>query len=140
MKGVAIDGINLNNLRYADDTALVHFCPTDLQELLNAVNKAGKPYGMEMNIIKPKALVVSKTTPTPQINTTLEGKPVQQTYKMIYLGSFKTVDGKCEKEIKRIELARSAFEKMPKVLPSRTINIQTRKKSITVLHMVNITV
>ena len=31
---------------------------------------------------------------------------------MIYLGSLKSKDGKCEKEIKRIELARSAFEKM----------------------------
>ena len=59
---------------------------------------------------------------------------------MIYLGLLKTKDGKCEKEIKRrIELARDAFEKMSKVLTSRTINIQTRKKSITVLHMVNIT-
>ena len=49
---------------------------------------------------------------------------------MIYLGSHKTEDGKCEKEIKRrIELARSASEKMSKVLTSRTINIQTRKRA-----------
>ena len=78
MKWVTIDGINLNNLRYADDTALLCFCPTDLQELLNAVNKAGKPYGMEMNTIKSKAMVISKITPTPKINITLQGKPVQQ--------------------------------------------------------------
>ena len=76
LKGVTIGGINLNNLRYADDTQLLCFCPTDLQELLNAVNKAGKPYSMEMNITKTKAMVVSKTTPTPKINITLEGKPV----------------------------------------------------------------
>ena len=44
MKGVTIGGINLNNLRYADDTALLCFCSIDLQEVLNAVNKAGKPY------------------------------------------------------------------------------------------------
>ena len=116
-KGVTISDIKLNNLRYADVTALLCFCPTDLQELLNAVNKAGKPYRMEMNIIKHKAMVVSKTTQTPKINITLEGKPIQQTDKMIYLGSFKTKDGKCETEIKRrIELAISAFEKMSMVL------------------------
>ena len=57
--------------RYADDTTLLCFCATDLQELLNAVNKAGKPYGMEMNIIITKAMVVRKTTPTPKINITL---------------------------------------------------------------------
>ena len=48
---------------------------------------------------------------------------------MIYLGSLKTKDGKCEKEIKRIELARSAFEKMSKVLTLRAINIQIRKRA-----------
>ena len=100
MKGVTVGGIKLNNLRYADDTALLCFCPTDLQELLNEIIKAGKSYRMEMNIIKTKAMVVTKTTPTPKMNITLEGKPVQQTDKMIYLGSLKTKDGKCEKEIK----------------------------------------
>ena len=67
MKGVTIGCINLNSLRYADDTALLCFCLNDLKELLNAVNKAGKPYGMEMSIIKTKVMVVSKTTPTPKI-------------------------------------------------------------------------
>ena len=100
MKGVTLGGIKLNNLRHADDTALLCFCPTDLQYLLNAVNKTGKPCRMEMNIIKTKAMVVSKTTSIPKINITLEGKLVQQTGKMIYLGLLKTKDGKCEKEIK----------------------------------------
>ena len=140
MKGVIIVGMKLNNLRYAYDTVLLCFCPTDLQELLNAVNKAGKPYGMEMNIIKTKAMVVSKTTPTPKIDIALEGKPVQQTDKMIYLGSLKTEYGKCENEIRRrIELARSAFEKNVKGTNFKNYQHTNKKKSITVLHMVNIT-
>ena len=57
-------------------------------------------------------MVVSKTISMSKINIALEGKPVQQIDKMIYLGSRKTEDGKYEKEIKRrIELVRSAFEK-----------------------------
>ena len=43
MKGVTLGGINLNNLGYVDDTALLCFCPNDLQKLIHAVNKAGKP-------------------------------------------------------------------------------------------------
>ena len=140
MKGVTIGGINLNNLRYADDTALLCFCPTDLQKLLNAVTKASKPYGKEMNIIKTKAMVISKTTSTPKINITLEGKPIQQTDKMIYLGSLKTEDGKCEKEIKRrTESARSAFEKNVKGTNIKKYQHTNKKKSITVLCMVNVT-
>ena len=95
---------------------------------------------MEMNIIKTKAMVISKTTPTPRSNITLEGKPVQQTGKMIYLGVLKTEDGKCEKEIKRrIELARSAFEKNVKGTNIKNYQHKNKKKRITVLHMVNVT-
>ena len=54
MKGVVIGGVNINNLRYADDTAMITENTDDLQELLEAVNKAGKPYGMEMNVKKNK--------------------------------------------------------------------------------------
>ena len=42
-------GISINNLRYADDTALLTCDGKDLQELVTAVNDKGKPYGMEMN-------------------------------------------------------------------------------------------
>ena len=129
MPGVNIGGMNINNLRYADDTSLLCLGPTDLQNLLHAVNEAGKPYGMEMNVIKTKTMVVSKSKATPQINITLEGRPIQQTMKMVYLGGLTTNDGKCEQEIKRrIELARTAFQNMSKVLTSRKINIQTRKR------------
>ena len=95
---------------------------------------------MEMNIIKTKAMVVNKTTQTPKINITFEGKPVQQRNKMIYLGSLKTKDGKCGKEIKRrIGLARSAFEKNVKSTNFKNYQHKNKKKSITMLHVVNVT-
>ena len=129
LNGVKINGININNLRYADDTALLCFCPNDLQMLLNACNEAGKPYGMEMNIKKTKTMVISKTSPSPKLNITLEGSPIQQASSISYLGSLITEDGRCEKEVKRrIEIARSAFVKMNKILTSRKINIDTRKR------------
>ena len=59
--GVNIGGMNINNLRYADDTALIALNAADLQTLLDKVNTCGKPYGMEMNIVKTKSMVVSKT-------------------------------------------------------------------------------
>ena len=92
MNGVKINGININNLRYADVTALLCFCPNDLQMLVNACNRAGQPYGMEMNIKKTKTMVVSKTSPSPKINITLEGSPIQQTSSISYLGSLITED------------------------------------------------
>ena len=84
---------------------------------------------MEMNIKKIKIMVVSKTSPSPKINITLEGSPIQQTSLITYLGSLITEDGRCEKEVKRrIEIARSAFVKISKILTSRKISIDTRKR------------
>ena len=38
MKGINIGGVNINNLRYADDTVLLTEGPVFLQALLKAVN------------------------------------------------------------------------------------------------------
>ena len=125
MKGINIGGVNINNLRYADDIVLLAEGPMFLQALLTAVNEKGKPYGMEMNIIKTKPMVISRKKPAPKISISVEGKPIQQVDRMVYLGYMATEDGKCDKEIKRrIGIARTAFESMAKILTSRNISIE----------------
>ena len=39
MKGILVGGVNINNLRYADDKALVAESAADLQDLIIAVNR-----------------------------------------------------------------------------------------------------
>ena len=128
MKGVNIGGVNINNLRYADDTVLLAEGPMFLQALLTAVNEKGEPYGMEMNIIiKSKSMVISRKKPVPKISISVEGKPVQQVDRMMYLGYMATEDRKCDKEIKRrIGIARTAFGSMAKILASRNISFELR--------------
>ena len=41
MKGVTVGGANINNLRYADDTALLTCNEKDLQDVVTAVNDKG---------------------------------------------------------------------------------------------------
>ena len=97
----------------------------DLQALLTAVNEKGKPYGMEMSIIKTKSMVVSRKKPVPNISISVEEKPIKQVDKMVYLGYMATEDGKCDKEIKRrIEIARTEFESKANILTSRNITIE----------------
>ena len=128
MQGVNIGGVNINNLRYADDTVLLAEGPMFLQALLTAVNEKGKPYGMEMNIIKTKSMVISRKKPVPNISISVEGKPIQQVDRTVYLGNMATEDG-CDKEIKRrIGIARTAFEMMAKILTSRNISIELRSR------------
>ena len=138
MKGINIGGVNINNLRYADDTVLLAEGPMFLQALLTAVNEKGKPYGMEMNIIKTKSMVISRKKPAPKISISVEGKPIQQVDRMVYLGYRATEDGKCDKEIKRrIGIARTALESMAKILTSRNISIELRSRIAKMLYLVN---
>ena len=121
-------GVNINNLRYADDTVLLAEGPMFLQALLTAVNEKGKPYGMEINIIKAKSMVISRKKPVPNISISVEGKPIQVD-RMVYHGYMATEDRKCDIEIKRrIAIARTAFESMAKILTSRNISIELRSR------------
>ena len=56
MKGVNIGAVNINNLRYADDTVLLAEGPMFLQAILTAVHEKGKLYGKEMSIIETKSM------------------------------------------------------------------------------------
>ena len=72
-------------------------------------------------------MVVSRKKPVPNISISVEEKPIQQMDSMMYLGYMATEDGKCDREIKRrIEIARTAFESMAKILTSRHISIELR--------------
>ena len=93
------------------------------------MNEKGKPYGMEMNIIKTKSMVISRKKPVPNISIGTEGKAIHQVDRMVYLCYMATEDGKCDKEIKRrIGTARTVFESMAKILTSRNISIELRSR------------
>ncbi|XP_033100211.1 uncharacterized protein LOC117103716 [Anneissia japonica] len=121
-KGIVVGGININNLRYADDTALLAENESDLQDLLTAVNTEGERYGMNINVSTTKVTVISKNEVIPVANISLNGTVLQQVSNVVYLGHMITSDGKCETEIKRrIEIARGVFENMSKIFTSRNI-------------------
>ena len=131
MTGITIRGVNINNFRYADDTVLFTFSSKDLQSLVDKVNETGKPYGMEMNVVKTEVMVISKQIQAPKVNIMIQGRSNEQLSEMVYLGSLLTDNGKCEKEIRRrIGMARTAFTKLKTVLTSRNIKLCTRRKLI----------
>ena len=131
MKGVNVGGKNYNNLRYADDTALLSGNEKELTELTIKINEVGKQFGMKINIKKTKAMVVSKKSNSPIINIAIDGQQIEQVTSYMYFGSLITEDGRCEKEIKRrIMIARTTFTNMRTVLSCRGINLKTRLRAI----------
>ena len=127
MKGVTVGGANINNLRYSDDTALLTSNEKDLQDLVTVVNDKGKPYRMEINVMKTKNMVICRSKQASKIKISIQGKPIEQFEQMVYLGHIVTETGKSDTDIKRrIAIARSALTFLYKVLTSREVSLHTR--------------
>ena len=130
-KGIKIGGTTINNLRYADDTVLLAETEEDLQEIWNEVNRIGKTFDMKMNAKKTKTMLVSKDVTSTKVSVKIDGDIIKQTDKYTYLGQTITSNGKCDDEIlKRIEIARGAFNSMLKSITVLHISTKTRKRII----------
>ena len=60
--GIKIDGKNINNLRYADDTTLMAESEEELKSLLMKVKKESEKAGFKLSIQKAKIIVSSPIT------------------------------------------------------------------------------
>ena len=131
IEGVKIGGRNVNNLRYADDTALLAESENQLQVILDAVRSRSERLGLRMNVKKTKVMVVRRTRDQKKANIYIDGKVLEQVKIFKYLGQQITDDGKCEVDIRsRIEIARGNFLKMKDVVTSKTLTLNTRKRLV----------
>ena len=94
--GVKIGGININNLRYADDTTLMAESEEELKSLLMKVKVESEKVGLKPNIQKMKIMASGPVT-----SWEIDGQTVETMSDFIFLGSKITADGDCSHEIKR---------------------------------------
>ena len=90
--GIKVAGININNLRYADDTTLMAESEEKLKRLLKVKEESEKA-GLKLNIQKTKIMA-----PGPITSWQIDGETVTE---FIFMGSKITEDGDCCYEIKR---------------------------------------
>ena len=94
--GIKIDGRNINNLRYADDTTLIAESEEELKSLLMTVKEKSEKVGLKLNIQKTKIM-----TSSPITSWQIDGETVETGADFIFWGSKITADGDCSHEIKR---------------------------------------
>ena len=96
--GIKIAGrnININNLRYANDTTVMAESKEELKSLLMKVKEESEKAGLEFNIQKPKIMASG-----PISSWQIDGENVKTVSDFIFLGSKITADGDCSHEIKR---------------------------------------
>ena len=129
LKGIRIHGLNINNLRYADDTALIATDHNDLQEIVTKVKEESSKAGLDMNVKKTKTMVISRKPEDRNLEIKVDNEVLEQVETFKYLGTQIKADGRTDTEIKnRISIAKSKFSSMSKLLTSRQLDIQTKLK------------
>src|SRR5215469_11982612 len=127
LEGIRLNGYNINNIRYADDKALVADSEGRLQCLLNVLNEVSERKGLKINKSKTEVMVISRAVINPRVNIRIKDNLVKQVGRFNYLGSLINDDGRCEDEIrKRINKAKCAFNKMKNMLTISKVSIETR--------------
>ena len=105
--GIKISGENINNLRYADDTALKAEKKEELKSLLMKVKDKSKKASLKLNVQKTKFMASIPITPRQ-----IDGKTMETVTDFIFLGSKVTVDNDCSHEIRRgLLLGKQAYDK-----------------------------
>ena len=119
--GIKIAGININNLRYADDTTLMAESK-ELKSLLMKVKEESEKVDLKLNIHKTKIMASSPIT-----SWQIDGETME-TLRDFILGASKiTADGDCSHEIKRhLLLGRNAMTNLDRILKSRDITLPTK--------------
>ena len=82
--GIKIGGELVAAVRYADDQAMMLHTNAGFQRITNALNDAGKNYGMKINIKKTKLMRISKQ-PGKVVKLPIDGYQIEQVYIIILL-------------------------------------------------------
>ena len=88
--------LNINNLRYADDTTLMAESEAELKSLLMKVKEESEKVGLKLNIRTTKIMPCGPIT-----SWQIDGETVETVADFIFLGSKIAADGDCSHEIKR---------------------------------------
>ena len=97
--GIKIARININNLRYADDSTLMAESKEELQSLLMKVKEESEKVGLKLNIQETKIMASGPIT-----SWEIDGETMETVTDFIFGGSKITADGDCSHEIKRCSL------------------------------------
>jgi hypothetical protein len=124
-KGIKIDGIYLNHLRFADDIVIISEDLKELNDMIKQLHDASLKVGLEMNISKTKIL-----SPSNSNNLTINNKAIETVDEYVYLGH-KIKLGK-ENQIaeipRRIGLGWAAFGKLDHILKNKNVPLNLKRK------------
>ena len=124
--GIKIAGRNINNLRYADDTAFMAESEEELKSLLMKVKEESEKAGLTLNIQKTKIMASGPIT-----LWQIDRETMETVTDFLFLGSRITADGDCSHEIKRhLLLGRKVRTNLDSIFKSRDITLPTKVRPV----------
>ncbi|GFN73579.1 endonuclease-reverse transcriptase [Plakobranchus ocellatus] len=132
-EGVKVGGININNLRYANDIVLIADSEEKLKGILTTVTIESENKGLQLNAEKIECMVISKQSDVPECNISCKEGRIKQVRTFKYLGFTITPDARCDTEIQRIiALSKDTFIKMKSIFADRDISLSTKIRTMKV--------
>ena len=120
--GIKIARRNINNLRYADDTAHMAESEEELKSLLMKVKEESEKVGLKFNFQKTKIMASGPIT-----SWQIDGETAETVANFILGDSKITADGDCSHEIKIcLLLVRKVMTNLDSILKSRDITLSTK--------------
>ncbi|GFR76317.1 endonuclease-reverse transcriptase [Elysia marginata] len=124
--GILINSVNINNIRYADDTVILAESEEQLQAMLDRIVDKCKEYGMEINAKKTKTMHIGRDTKT--LTITVRNARLEHVSKYSYLRHMITDDVATLKEMQiRIEKTTQKFWENKELL-RRNVGPNTKKR------------
>ena len=111
--GIKVAWININNLRYSNDTILMAESKEELKSVLMKVKEESKKVGLKLNIQKMKIMASGPIT-----SWQMDGETVETVTDFISGGSKITADGDC--------LGREVMTNLASLFKSRDITLLTK--------------
>ena len=124
--GIKIARININNLRYADDTSFMAESKEELKSLLMKVKEESEKAGLKLNIQKIKIMASGPLT-----SWQIDEETMETVADFNFLGSKITANGDRSHEIKRsFLLEKKAVKNLDSILEIRDITLLTNVYTI----------
>ncbi|GFS05853.1 endonuclease-reverse transcriptase [Elysia marginata] len=95
-RGILINGVNINNIRHADDTVILAESEEQLQAMLDRIVAKCKEYGMEINAKKTKTMHIGMDSNA--LTITGGNAVLEKVSKYSYLGRTHDHGGCCHSE------------------------------------------
>jgi len=120
-----VDGNDLSDLDFADDTVLLSESWAGMQTMTSSLEKEAKKVGLIMNVAKTKIMTVGNWSESAKI--TVENEVLQECEEFCYLGSTINQDGGCEREITiRLGKANTVFGRLGRLWASKKISVMVK--------------